>query len=456
MKNLNSIKYIYLLGIGGIGMSALARYFNAHGKKVCGYDRTKSHLTDELVAEGVNIHFDDNISDISKEVLANKNEALIIYTPAIPHDHSELRYFEEKEFILKKRSEVLGMIAKEHYTLAVAGTHGKTTTSSLLAHLLTESGKKCTAFLGGVTQNYNTNLLISPNDKIMVVEADEYDRSFLTLHPDVAIITSMDADHLDIYGNKDHVEESYLQFASQVKPEGHLIYKKGLTIPKGTSMAQTYSVNEEADFYAKNISVKEGRFVFDFISKEEKITNIEYHIPGRHNIENAVAASAAALKAGVSASDIKHALSTFKGVKRRFEYHIKNKNLIYIDDYAHHPAELKACISAVKELYPDKKITGIFQPHLFSRTRDFANDFAKSLSMLDTCILLDIYPARELPIPGVTSEILLKNINSQQKYLLKKEEVIPHLLKHTPEILITVGAGDIDMMVEPIKNALDK
>lgn len=448
------IKYVYLLGIGGIGMSALARYFNAHGKKVSGYDRARTSLTDELVAEGIAIHFDENIEAIPNEIKEHPSKSLIIYTPAVPKEHKELVFFRENNFELKKRSEVLGTIAKNYHAIAVAGTHGKTTTSSLIAHILTHSGSSCTAFLGGVTQNYNTNLLLDTKADTMVVEADEYDRSFLTLFPDIAVITSMDADHLDIYGSREYVEESYRLFASQVKENGKLIYKKGLAVGSPVAAAYTYSISERADFYAENIHVEEGEFIFDFISEKESIKDIHYGIPGRHNIENAVAASAVAQFSGVNAERIKEALRTFKGVRRRFEYHIKSNDLIFIDDYAHHPAELKACISAVKELYPDKRITGIFQPHLFTRTRDFTEEFVQALNLLDECILLEIYPAREVPIPGVTSQMLLDKISNKNKKLLQKSELVNYLRAYRPQVLLTLGAGDIDQLVEPVKRAL--
>ena len=453
----DNIHSVYFLGIGGIGMSALARYFKAKGKHVSGYDKTPTALTDELTAEGIDVHFEDNIDIINPKFRNSKSELLVVYTPAVPKEHKEYCYFMENGFTIKKRSEVLGLITRQHFTVAIAGTHGKTTTSSIVAHILKHSGMDCTAFLGGITQNYHTNLLLSDKSNIMVVEADEYDRSFLTLFPDIAIITSADPDHLDIYGDKKHLEESFNLFAKQVKPNGKLIVKKGLALEDEIiNKNLSYSVVSQADFYASNIRVEKGSFVFDLVSKIENIEAITIDVPGRHNVENAVAAAAAAQLLGIKAKEIKNALSSFKGVKRRFEYQIKSKNLVYIDDYAHHPEELKACINAVREMYPGKKITGIFQPHLYTRTRDFADGFAGSLDLLDECILLDIYPARELPIEGVSSKMLLEKMHIQNKMLLQKNELVKDIKDRELEVLLTLGAGDIDQFVEPIKKALLK
>lgn len=451
--NFNNIHTVYLLGIGGIGMSALARYFNAMGKDVCGYDKTETTLTQELISEGIEIHFEENLNKIK----GDKEDTLVIYTPAVPKEHKEYQYFLSNGFTVKKRSEVLGEITRNSFTIAVAGTHGKTTTSSIVAHLLTQSKKGCNAFLGGITQNYNSNLLLNPGSNITVVEADEYDRSFLTLFPDVAIVTSMDADHLDIYGDKKSIEESFILFTKQVKNGGKLIYKKGLPLPDEiTSDAYSYSAATGADFYAENIRVEKGKFVFDFKSKIEHVDNVKLITPGRHNVENSVAALAAAQLAGASADELKSAIENFKGVKRRFEFHIGENNLVFIDDYAHHPEELKACISAIKELYPSRKVSGIFQPHLYSRTRDFVDEFASSLDLLDECILLNIYPARELPIKGVTSQIIMDKMRLKNKFLLSKEELLDFVSKSDFQVLLTMGAGDIDMLVEPIKNTLEK
>lgn len=464
--NLSEIKYVYLLGMGGIGMSALARYFNAQGKKVSGYDKTPTPLTDAMISEGINIHFDDNINFFRLQTINyHLPTILIIYTPAIPKDQKEFIYFKDNGYLLKKRSEILGMITKESFTIAVAGTHGKTTTTAMITHILKYSGIDCTAFVGGIMTNYNTNILIgkwsgtesqwnrnqkSGTKNIIVVEADEYDRSFLTLHPDIAVITSMDADHLDIYGEKENLVESFNLFAKQVKENGTLIHKKNLPVKKIHRETIDYSVKRKADYNADNINVRDGNFVYD----AGKIKDISLAVPGRHNVENSLAAIAVAQKMGISGIKIKSAIESFKGVKRRFEYIIKNKEIIFIDDYAHHPEELKACISAAKELYPEKKITGIFQPHLFSRTRDFADEFARSLELLDELILLDIYPAREVPLEGVDSKMLLDKIRSGNKILCKKNDLVNLLSKKNIEVLITLGAGDIDALVRPISETL--
>jgi UDP-N-acetylmuramate--alanine ligase len=465
----DKIKYIYFLGIGGIGMSALARYFNATGKKISGYDKTKTILTGELESEGIQVHYEDDIHAIAEEVKNNPHDTLVVMTPAVPPDHSELNYFKQHHFTIKKRSEVLGMITHDSFTIAVAGTHGKTTTSSLIAHILQSSEVDCTAFLGGITQNYGTNLLLSNTIKeknpstqpIVVVEADEYDRSFLTLHPDIAVITSVDADHLDIYEDKKNVEKSYAEFASQLKPGGVLILKKGvdkmLVFEKEGKKIQSYSVHQHsADYYARKITIKKGNYVLDVVTPDDVLSGIALGIPGKHNVENSIAAIAVAQNMNVFSGNIKNALATFKGVKRRFEYHIKTTNLIYIDDYAHHPEELRACISAVKEMYPSKKVSGIFQPHLFTRTRDFADEFARSLALLDSVLLLDIYPAREKPIEGVTSEMLLNKIAVHDKKVIQKKNLISELSERKLEVLLTLGAGDIDTLIDPIKKELLK
>lgn len=452
MMELKNIQYFYFLGIGGIGMSALARYFNNLGKKVAGYDKTPTELTKELQSEGIDIHFEDNINLIPKEFLSNKSATLVIITPAIPQNHGEFNFFKNNEFKIVKRAQLLGLISNENTSIAIAGTHGKTTTSSIIAHIIKQSGLPCTAFLGGIAKNYNSNLLLSNEKGFVVVEADEYDRSFLTLYPTFAVITSMDADHLDIYGNKEFMQESYRLFAAQVKNNGLIVAKKGLDLGASVSAnIKTYSISHEADYMAKNIRVEGGRFKFDFVSNELKINDIEFGMPGRHNVENALAAMAIALNIGISEEKIKKAFLNFNGVKRRFEFHVRTLNKVYMDDYAHHPEELRACIEGVKELYRNKKITGIFQPHLYSRTRDFAEGFAASLDMLDECILLDIYPARELPIPGVSSQIILDKMKLKNKRLLSKEDVLNYINETKPEVLLTLGAGDIDQLVEPIK-----
>ncbi|HWZ16619.1 MAG TPA: UDP-N-acetylmuramate--L-alanine ligase [Mucilaginibacter sp.] len=446
---LSNIQRVYLIGIGGIGMSGLARYFHHAGRVVCGYDKTQTDLTTELHHEGIQIVFEDEADLIPLNFLSPDAGTLIIYTPAIPKDSAILNFFIEKGFELFKRSQVLGIISKGMFTVAVAGTHGKTTTSTMVAHILKDSGKDCSAFLGGISSNYQSNVLYGKND-IVVVEADEYDRSFLTLYPNIAIITSMDADHLDIYGDHAHLTESFKLFASQIKPGGTLIHRKGLPLGSGF----TYAVEDTADAYASNIQIKNGDFYFDFKNSKNTIADIKLGIAGMHNIENAVAAIEAALILDVSPEAIKSALGSFKGVKRRFEYIVKNDKHIYIDDYAHHPEELKACIRSVKRLYPGKKLTTIFQPHLYTRTRDFADGFAEALDLADELIMLDIYPARELPIAGVNADMILARMKMLNKRKCGKQETIELVNKEKPALLLTVGAGDIDQMVQPLKIAL--
>jgi len=446
---LKNIKRIYLVGIGGIGMSGLARYFHHSGRVVCGYDKTPTDLTIALNNEGMPIVFNDTVELIPPAFRTPDDGTLIIYTPAIPKDSAILNFFKDNGFELFKRSQVLGIISKGMYTVAVAGTHGKTTTSTMVAHILKDSGTDCSAFLGGISSNYQTNVLYGKNN-IVVVEADEYDRSFLTLHPDIAIVTSMDADHLDIYGDHAHLTESFKLFASQIKPGGILIHKKGLALETGF----TYAVEENADATAHTIRIENGDFYFDFKNDKVEIVDIKMGIAGTHNIENAVAAIEAALLLKVSPDAIKAALGSFRGVKRRFEYIVKNDHHIYIDDYAHHPEELKACIRSVKRLYPDKKLTTIFQPHLYTRTRDFADGFAEALDLSDELIMLDIYPARELPIEGVDAEMILARMKMWNKRKCGKQEAIDLVKSEKPELLLTVGAGDIDQLVKPLKQAL--
>ncbi|MBC8052114.1 MAG: UDP-N-acetylmuramate--L-alanine ligase [Sphingobacteriaceae bacterium] len=443
------IKQVYLVGIGGIGMSGLARYFHKRGCQVVGYDRTRTDLTGALAEEGMRITYTDSVDEIPSEFKAPSESVLVIFTPAIPKDSAILNYFKNEGFDLKKRSQVLGLISKEMFTVAVAGTHGKTTTSTMVAHILKHSGFDCTAFLGGIASNYDTNVLFGLNN-VMVVEADEYDRSFLTLHPDIAIITSMDADHLDIYGDDASVKESFKLFASQLKEGGKLIHKRGLPLESGIS----YSAKENADVFAENVYIQNGTFFFDFNSSAVKIKNIELGLPGLHNVENSVGAIQAALILGIEPDKIKAALKEFRGVKRRFEYIIKTDRRVFIDDYAHHPEELRACITAVKSLYPDKKLTVLFQPHLYTRTRDFAGGFAEVLSMADELLLLEIYPARELPIEGVSSEMILKNVKASSGRICAMDEAPGLVQELNPELLLTVGAGDIDTLIQPLKNIL--
>ncbi len=458
----DSLKYVYLIGIGGIGMSGLARYFKSFGKSVSGYDKTPSTLTHEMESEGIEIHYEDNVELINKEI-TNHNAAtdtLIIYTPAVPSDHSELKYFSNKKYNLHKRSEVLGWITEGHFSVAVAGTHGKTTTSTLVTHILRSSGNECMAFLGGVSKNYHTNILLGKlgnENKVMVVEADEYDRSFLTLNPDISIITSIDPDHLDIYNNKASMEESYSMFANRIHADGCLITKEKVqdTIQYG-GKCFSYSLDKKADYYAKNINIQDGYYVYDVITPFGEIKSVKLGVVGLHNIENSIAATAVAKVMNVDDEAIRKALATFEGVERRFDYQIRTSNLVFIDDYAHHPEEIKACLNSVRAMYPDKKITGIFQPHLYTRTRDFADGFAKSLELVDNLILLDIYPARELPIEGITSTMLLDKVNIKNKKLCSKSELVNEVIANMPEVLVTMGAGDIDRLVEPLKIALLK
>jgi UDP-N-acetylmuramate--alanine ligase len=446
---LSNIQRVYLIGIGGIGMSGLARYFNHIGCIVCGYDKTPTDLTDNLRNEGIQVIFEDNYEGIPKSFRDVDPSTLIIYTPAIPNDSEILNFFLKKGFELYKRSQVLGIISKGKYTIAVAGTHGKTTTSSLVAHILIDSGIDCSAFLGGISTNYESNVLFGSSN-IVVVEADEYDRSFLTLYPDIAIITSMDADHLDIYGDHAQLTESFKIFASQLKLGGTLIHRKGLPLDKGF----TYSIDGDADATAENIRVENGDFYFDFFHGPVVIRDIKLGIAGLHNIENAVAATETALRLGVDEEAIKCALGSFQGVKRRFEYIVKNDAHVFIDDYAHHPEELRAAIISVKRLYPGKKLTTIFQPHLYSRTRDFADGFAEVLDMTDELIILDIYPARELPIEGVNADMILDRMKIGNKGKYGKQQAIDKIRNEKPELLLTVGAGDIDQLVQPLKQAL--
>ena len=447
---LKNIQRVYLIGIGGIGMSGLARYFRHMGCVVCGYDKTSTELTGELQQEGIPVIFDDDDTFVPASFHTPDEHTLIIYTPAVPKDSVILNFFKNNGFELYKRSQVLGILSKGMYAVAVAGTHGKTTTSTMIAHILKDSGKDCSAFLGGISTNYHTNVLYGKNN-IVVVEADEYDRSFLTLHPDIAIITSMDADHLDIYGDHSHLTESFRLFASQIKPGGKLIHKNGLPLQTGF----TYAVEAKADANGLNVRVHNDDFYFDFSNAQVVINDIRMGIPGTHNVENAVAAIEAALLMDVSPAAIKSALGSFKGVKRRFEYIVKKPGCIYIDDYAHHPEELKACIRSIKRLYPGKKLTAIFQPHLYTRTRDFADGFAEALDLADELIMLDIYPARELPIEGVSAEMILERMKMLNKRKCGKQETIEIIKNEKPALLLTVGAGDIDQLVQPLKHVLE-
>ena len=444
--NLDRINNVYFVGIGGIGMSALANYFKSNGKNVAGYDRVSTKITESLQQMGIAVHFEDDV-DLIPSAFKNSQETIVVYTPAIPKNNLELNYLWENHFTVLKRSEILGLITKSTFCLAVAGTHGKTTTSTILGHILKEAGVNATSFLGGISENYKSNLILG-GDEISVVEADEFDRSFLKLSPNIACITSMDADHLDIYGEKAELEKSFMDFAEKVSQT--LIIRKGLPL-KGL----TYGIEENADYDAKNLKVEEGAYIFDVKTPTETIENIKINLPGKHNVLNAVAALAMANIFGVSLQVIAEALLTFKGIERRFSYKIKTENLVLIDDYAHHPTEINAVVDSVREMYPSKKIAAIFQPHLYSRTRDFIDDFAASLSRFDELILLDIYPARELPIEGVTSSWLLNKIILDDKQISSKEELVKNVLKLDSQVIVMIGAGDIGELVEVIKNALD-
>jgi UDP-N-acetylmuramate--alanine ligase len=455
LKNiqLSTFKRAYFVGVGGIGMSALARYFKSLGWNVAGYDKTPSPLTEALISEGVEIHFDDLGESIPEEY-KEKESTLVIYTPAIPKNHGELNFLMQNNFQLFKRSQVLGIITANSLGLGVAGTHGKTTTSTLLAHILNESSLKCNAFLGGISTNFNSNLVTSKDSKYTVVEADEFDRSFLQLTPFASIITSTDADHLDIYGDASVFLKGFQDYANLINENGFLILRNGLTL---TSKAPifTYGVNDEtADFKAINLRFEESKFLFDIIFPEGEWKNIEFGLPGIHNAENALACIALLQKIGLTEEEIRFGLKTFKGVKRRFEYHIKSDSLVYIDDYAHHPTEIQALVSSVRLLYPNKKITGVFQPHLFSRTRDFFDDFASELSKMDEVIVLPIYPAREEPIEGVTSDKLVDKITLNIKSLKSPSDALNYLSQFREGIVLTIGAGDIDRIVEPLKQGL--
>ena len=426
-------------------MSAIARYFATNGKLVAGYDKTSSQVTDDLEALGIEIHFEDNVKRISDSFL-NVDETMVVYTPAISKNHTELNYFLDNKYTVLKRAEILGKITANTFCLAVAGTHGKTTTSSILGHIMQQ--EKATSFLGGIAENYNSNLILG-DDKISVVEADEFDRSFMQLSPNIACITSMDADHLDIYGDAKELEKTFLDFSKKVSDT--LIIAKGLPL-KGL----TYAVNEEADYKAFNVKIESGKYIFDVQTPSEIIKNIEFHLPGKHNVMNALAALAMADAYGVSLENIKQRLATFKGVKRRFSYKIKTADFVLIDDYAHHPTEINAVENSIREMYPNEKVMVVFQPHLFSRTRDFIDDFAVALSKFDEVLLLDIYPARELPIAGVDSDWLLSKINNRHKKLTQKNNLIKDIKNSSAKVVAMLGAGDIGLLVNEITNQLLK
>jgi UDP-N-acetylmuramate--alanine ligase len=445
--NLKDIRNVYFIGIGGIGMSALARYFRFINKHVAGYDKTETPLTRELTANAIAIHYEDDVDRIPS-TFKNVEDTLVVYTPAVAKTHSEYQYFSDRGFHIKKRSEVLGMITKDSFCFAVAGTHGKTTTSSILAHLLKETGTPLTAFLGGISEDFNSNFLLEGTE-YSVVEADEFDRSFLRLTPNVACITSMDADHLDIYGDSDELKKSFLDFTKRLKPNGKLFVKSGLPVA-----GITYGIEDNSDYCIRNIRIEQGTYIFDLGTPNSVLEGVKFNKPGRHNLLNGLVAFAMAIEAGSPPYRLAEALATFKGVQRRFSYRIKNDELVFIDDYAHHPTEINAVFEAIREMHPQKKVLAIFQPHLFSRTKDFGDDFAASLSRFDSICLLEIYPAREKAIPGITSNWLLGKIANPFKKLIQKEQIISEIKAQNPDVLVTMGAGDIGLEIHKIQKEL--
>lgn len=454
--NINTIKAVYFIGAGGIGMSALVRYFLSKGKKVGGYDRTPSELTEKLKEEGADIHYEEN-TDLIPADFREATTTLVVYTPAIPAEHKELIYFRNNGFEIQKRAQVFGMLTRTEKGMCVAGTHGKTTTSTMAAHLLHQSHMKCNAFLGGISKNYGTNLLLDEESPYVVIEADEFDRSFHWLTPYATVITAVDSDHLDIYGTREAYLESFRKYTSLIRPDGYLIIKKGLElvpdVQPGVTI-YTYST-EEGDFHAENIRIANGEICFDYVSPLGNIQDIQLGVPVYVNIENGVAAMALAQIGGADAEEIRKAMASFNGVDRRFDFKLKTDRMVFLSDYAHHPAEIKQSVSSIRTLYPDKKITAVFQPHLYTRTRDFYKEFADSLSLLDEVILLDIYPARELPIPGVSSQLIYDHLRPGiQKSLCKKEDLMNVLAGKTLEVLITLGAGDIENYVPQIYEML--
>lgn len=453
----SQINSVYFVGIGGIGMSALARYFKANGFAVAGYDRISTVLTEELEREEIEIHFEDDVCQIGA-MYKDIHHTLVVYTPAIPHEHAELNYYKASGFQIKKRSEVLGILTRARKGVCIAGTHGKTTISTMVAHLLKQTAVDCSAFLGGVSQNYKTNLLLSKSSDIVVLEADEFDRSFLQLTPYLALISSADADHLDIYGDDSSVKQSFQEFASLVKSGGVLLTKKEIDlkfkVENGVSH-YTYSISDQsADFYANNIRLDDGLYVFDLHAKQEVYANFKLGIPALVNVENAVGACASALLMGANYDELHGALPEFKGIRRRFEYRIKTDRLVLIDDYAHHPEEINATVKSVRALYPAEKVTGVFQPHLYSRTNDFYKKFATSLNALDELIMLDIYPAREKPIAGVSSQMILDLVDLPVKIVSTKEDLLGDIVKLKPHILLMMGAGDIDKEIDVVVEKL--
>lgn len=443
--NLSKIHNVYFIGVGGIGMSAIARYFSVNGKEVAGYDKVETPITNSLKNIGIEIHFEDLVKNIPLSFL-DKKSTVVVYTPAVSDEHKELTYFKNNGFVVLKRAEILGEITRNSFCLGVAGTHGKTTTSSILGHIM--EPVRATSFLGGITENYNSNLILG-GDEVSVVEADEFDRSFLKLSPNIACITSMDADHLDIYGKADALEQSFREFANKVTDT--LIVAKGLPIE-----GLTYAVNDDADYMAFDVEINDGAYIFSVKTPTNLVENIEFYLPGKHNLMNALAALAMADVYGVSLEVIKQQLKTFKGVRRRFSYKLKTNSVVLIDDYAHHPTEINAVENSVREMYPAEKVLAVFQPHLFSRTQDFSDDFSKALSKFDEVLMLNIYPARELPIKGVTSSWLLDKMSLENKKLTTKQKIIEDVLKSEAKIIVMIGAGDIGLLVNDVKIKLEE
>lgn len=454
---MEEIKNIYFLGIGGIGMSALARYFNAKGYAVAGYDRTPSALTASLESEGILVHYEDDVKLIPSSFL-DKKSTIVVYTPAVPSEMSEMVWFREQGFAIQKRSQILGEVTRMSRGLCVSGTHGKTTTSTMLTHLLKNSSVDCSAFLGGISKNFSSNLVLSDKSDLVVIEADEYDRSFLTLSPYMAVITAVDADHLDIYGTVEAYRQAFVDFSSLIRPDGALLIKEGLPIqPKLQPGVRQYTYSiEKGDFHAQNIRIGNGEIVFDFVTPKEIIQDIHLGVPVYVNIENGIAAMAIAWLNGVTGDELRAAMRTFAGVKRRFDFHVKSDKVVFLDDYAHHPNELKSSIESVRRLYANRKLTVVFQPHLYTRTRDLADDFAAVLSMADELMLLDIYPARELPIPGVTSQMLLDKVTLNDKKLVTKSELLDSPDRRAYDVLLFVGAGDLDLLIPQMESKLKK
>jgi len=455
--NFNEINNVYFVGIGGIGMSALARYFHSQGKSVSGYDKTRTELTTLLENEGIDIHYEDWGNEVLNHV--PRVGTVVVFTPAVPASFGELNAFQQEGYQVIKRAKALGIISEAFETFAVAGTHGKTTTSSILAHVLNQTSDKVNAFIGGIASNYNSNCIINKDSTRVVVEADEFDRSFLQLYPDNTIVTSMDADHLDIYGDGDHLTQSFNEFINQTKSYGVILVNSKIDLQQfelaDNIRINTYGVDGHTDWRLHALKYSEGKFYFDIISRSEIYRNIEFGLPGQHNAENATAVFALCMEVGVLEADIREAFKTFKGVKRRFDFKVRKDDMVVIDDYAHHPTEIDAFLRSVKKLYPERKITAVFQPHLFSRTRDFMAGFAESLALADELYLLPIYPARELPIEGITSEVLLEEVNMYDKFMSTKDSIVEDLKKGEHEVICIIGAGDIDTTVQPITNAFE-